>query len=62
VQRTVSSRQNPAPHQAVSTADLLNSYSAAYALMGNYCGGGEQRIQAELMAVARAILRHAGLD
>lgn len=62
IQRTINSRRNHAPQQAVLAADLLSSYAAAFALMGNYCGGGEERIRAELVAVARAILRYAGLD
>jgi hypothetical protein len=62
IQRVNSVLRNQAPKHAIMTApDLLAAYAAAYALMGNYCGGGEQRIQAELMAIARASLRHAGL-
>jgi len=62
IQRVNSLLRNQAPKYAVMpVADLLAAYAAAYALMGNYCGGGEQRIQGELMAIARAILRHAGL-
>jgi hypothetical protein len=29
--------------------------------MGNYSGGGEHKIRAELMAIARAIFQRAGL-
>lgn len=59
---SVSVLRNHAPNHAVMTApDLLIAYAAAYALMGNYCGGGEQRIREELMALAQAILKHAGL-
>jgi len=62
IQRINSLLRNHAPRDAVlSTADLLVAYAASYALMGNYCGGGEQRIRDELMAIARATLRHAGL-
>ncbi len=51
-----------APMGAVMPAgDLLTTYESAYSLMGNYSGGGEQKIRAELMAVARAIFRRAGL-
>jgi len=54
--------RNHAPMYASTThQDLLTSYAAAYALMGNYCGGGAQRIQDELMAIARAMFRYAGL-
>ena len=48
-------------HTTISAGDLLQAYSAAYWLMGNYCGSGEQRIRAELMAIARAIFRRAGV-
>ena len=62
IRRINSVLRNQAPRCAVmTTAELLSAYSAAYALMGNYCGGGEQRIRAELMAITRAILRYAGL-
>jgi len=62
IKRVNSVLRNQAPMGAVmSTPDLLATYAAAYALMGNYCGGGEQRIQSELMAIARAIFRRAGL-
>ena len=63
IQRMNSLLRNQAPRDAVMpAADLLMAYAAAYALMGNYCGGGEQRIRAELMAIARAILRYAGSE
>lgn len=63
IQRVNSVLRNQAPKDAViAAADLLAAYAAAYALMGNYCGGGEQRIREELMAIARAILRYAGLE
>jgi len=62
IQRVNSVLRNQAPkYAAMGTPDLLAAYAAAYGLMGNYCGGGEQRIRAELMATARAILRHGGL-
>src|SRR5215469_2516360 len=62
VQRINSVLRNQAPkHAVMAPSDLLAAYAAAYALMGNYCGGGEQRIQAELMAIARAVFRWAGL-
>jgi hypothetical protein len=51
-----------APMGAVIPAhELLLAYQSAYSLMGNYSGGGEQRIRAELMAIARAIFQRAGL-
>ncbi len=62
IKRVNSVLRNQSPKYAVMEAsDLLTAYAAAYALMGNYSGGGEQRIRAELTAIARAILRHAGL-
>jgi len=62
IQRVNSVLRNQAPMSAVLPApDLLAAYAAADALMGNYCGGGEQRIQAELMAIARAIFHRAAL-
>ena len=62
IRRINSVLRNQAPQYAVmTTGDLMTAYTAAYALMGNYCGGGEQRVRSELMAIARAILRFAGL-
>ena len=62
IKRVNSVLRNQAPKSAVMpAADLLAAYAAAYALMGNYSGGGEQRIRNELMAIARAIFRRAGL-
>jgi hypothetical protein len=54
--------RNQAPMNAVMPlGDLLIAYAAAYALMGNYSGAGEQKIRTELTAIARTIFRHAGL-
>ena len=62
IKRINSVLRNQAPaHAAIPTNDLLTAYASAYSLMGNYCGGGEQRIRAELMAIARAIFQRAGL-
>ena len=62
IQRVNSVLRNQTPkYAAMAAAELLAAYAAAYALMGNYCGGGEHRIREELMAIARAILRYAGL-
>lgn len=62
IRRVNSVLRNQAPKHAVMPAsDLLAAYAAAYRLMGNYCGGGEQRIREELMAIARAIFRWAGV-
>jgi len=41
IQRVNSVLRNQAPkYAAMAAADLLAAYAAAYALMGNYCGGG----------------------
>ena len=62
IQRVNSVLRNQAPkHAVMPMTDLLAAYAAAYSLMGNYCGGGERRIQAELMAIVRAIFKHAEL-
>ena len=62
IKRINSVLRNQAPMQAVMPiADLLTAYASAYALMGNYSGGGEQRIKAELLAIARATFHRAGL-
>ena len=62
IRRVNSVLRTEAPVAAVIPAgELLTTYQSAYSLMGNYCGGGEQQIRAELMAVARAIFRRAGL-
>lgn len=62
IQRVNNVLRNQAPMGAAMHATtLLAAYGAAYALMGNYCGGGEQRIRRELMAIARAIFQRAGL-
>ena len=61
IQRVNSVLSNQAQYAAMTAAELVAAYTAAYALMGNYCGGGEQRIRSELMAIARAILKYAGL-
>jgi hypothetical protein len=54
--------RNQAPMGAVMPANtMLISYASAYSLMGNYSGGGEHKIMAELMAIARAIFKRAGL-
>ena|SRR5215469_5787996 len=46
---------------AIPAHELLMTYESAYWLMGNYCGGGEHKIRAELMAIVRAVFRRAGL-
>ena len=55
-------RSQASMNATITMGDLLIAHAAAYALMGNYSGGGGQNIRAELMAIARAILRRAGLQ
>ena len=52
--------QNPAAMK-VTADDLRRAYGDAYAMMGNYCGGGEAAIRRELMAIVEAVFRDAGL-
>jgi hypothetical protein len=62
IRRINSVMRNQAPMGVVMPAnDLLVAYASAYSLMGNYSGGGEHKIMAELMAIARAIFKRAGL-
>lgn len=47
-----------APVGTVATPrQLLAAYKEAYALMGDYCGGGELLIQRELVSVVKATFR-----
>lgn len=52
--------ENPLRLSATS-ADLLPAYRRAYALMGNYCGGGEAMIREELMAIVTTTFKLAGV-
>jgi hypothetical protein len=62
IRRINSIIRSEAPMGGVIPAhQLLMTYESAYSLMGNYCGGGEHKIRAELMAIVQAILRRAGL-
>jgi hypothetical protein len=61
IQGINSARKQAPNNTAMTAAEVLSAHAASYALIGNYCGGGEQRIREELMAIARAILRYAGL-
>jgi hypothetical protein len=54
--------RNRAPmHVALKAPELLSAYASAYWLVGDYCGSGEQKIKAELMAIVRATLHRGGL-
>ena len=62
IRRINSVLRNQAPQDAaMPISELLNAYASAYSLMGNYSGGGEEKIRAELMAIARTIFKRAGL-
>jgi len=45
----------------VSPLQLLNAYSDAYELIGDYCGGGERLIKHELLEIVRATFREHNL-
>ncbi len=40
---------------------LLEAYSEAYAIMGDYCGSGERIVRKELVGIVRATLKAHGL-
>jgi hypothetical protein len=42
---------------AVDFSTLKAGYAQAYALVGNYCGGGERAIRRELLAIVDTIFR-----
>ena len=44
-----------------SASQLRAGYQDAYEIMGDYCGGGEDAIRRELMAIVKAILQLSGL-
>jgi hypothetical protein len=52
--------QNPMGIQ-VKAMELRRAYGDAYALMGDYCGGGERSIRNELVSIVNAVFRFAGL-
>lgn len=49
-------RQAPIGSMA-TPRELVAAYKEAYALMGDYCGGGELLIQRELVGIVRATFR-----
>lgn len=53
-------RQNPIGVQATAN-ELRRAYGDAYAMMGDYCGGGERSIRQELVSIVGAVFRLAGL-
>ena len=52
--------QNPTA-VTVTSQDLRHAYADAYALIGDYCGGGEANIKRELLDIVAAVFRLAGL-
>lgn len=42
----------------VSARDMVEAYSEAYAVIGDYCGGGERLIRRELLGIVKATFRH----
>jgi hypothetical protein len=53
-------RQNP-DGVAVTASELRGAYSLAYSTMGDYCGGGEEQIRQELLAIVGGTLRNSGV-
>jgi hypothetical protein len=53
-------RENPTKWQA-SGRELRRAYGEAYALMGDYCGGGEANIRQELLAIVNAEFQKLGV-
>jgi hypothetical protein len=53
-------RENPTKWQA-SGRELRRAYAEAYALIGDYCGGGERQIRQELMAIVEAEFQQLGV-
>jgi hypothetical protein len=53
--------QNPI-NVSVTPSYLHRAYRDAYALIGNYCGGGEAQIKHELVAIVEAIFLTSGLE
>lgn len=41
----------------VGRRELLDAYADAYALVGDYCGGGERLVHRELLGIVRATFR-----
>ncbi|MBN9562615.1 MAG: hypothetical protein J0H14_18090 [Alphaproteobacteria bacterium] len=54
-------RANPTKWQA-SRGELRRAYADAYAVMGDYCGGGEAQIRAELLAIVDAEFQKLGIN
>jgi hypothetical protein len=54
-------RENPARWHASAT-ELREAYANAYALVGDYTGGGERQIRAELLAIVDAQFQKFGVS
>jgi hypothetical protein len=44
-------------NEGFSPSQLLSAYNEAYSVMGDYCGGGENLIRRELLAIVRATFK-----
>lgn len=51
-------RSSNPPGMKVTASYLRSAYQMAYAMVGNYSGGGEAAIRKELMSVVDAVLQH----
>lgn len=51
-------RSSNPPGMKVTASQLRSAYQMAYAIVGNYSGGGEAAIRKELMSVVEAVLQH----
>jgi hypothetical protein len=57
---SVLQRQSP-NHVFVNVNELKGAYALAYSTMGDYCGGGEEAIRQELLAIVRGTFRSVGI-
>jgi hypothetical protein len=54
-------RENPTRYEATGR-ELRRAYREAYAMMGDYCGGGEVNIRKELLAIVDAEFQKLGVS
>ena len=53
-------RENPTRYQATGR-ELRRAYAEAYAVVGDYCGGGEANVRRELLAIVSAEFQKLGV-
>ena len=53
-------RENPTRYQ-VTGQELRRAYAEAYRTIGDYCGGGEEHIRQELLAIVNAEFQKLGV-